>query len=449
MSEIKRGRFRAENRASSYQTDCLAGETNPLRTHYADFDHDVGQHEFGQTYQTQHSYLPPAHPGTQGGLSKLSRRYMLALGGCATAAIALAGIVPLMARRGPSAKTKAFLELAAQLPQTPTPISPAMLEASEAIEYLDLESQTSAPQLRMRSALDEPSLPDGFMQRPSLAPPSAPSSVPSSARQLASRTLTSAPLPANKPLGINNKANRYLAIQRSLSKPASISDRPLIQQVAYSPGSPTGPGQSFDMDAAISDMLREYKDEAAEVASRAPEPPQNRPSRPAIVTSANKLKLKNAHTGEALAIAYRSSDGRADQGAIRELKYFMRDWRTGDQGRMDQRLYDLMAYLGSDWGRGAEMVMISGYRSPKTNSMLASKSGGVAKKSYHMLGKAIDFRLSGRSLKQTYHQALRMNAGGVGYYPGSNFIHMDTGPVREWPAKYKQYAQTYRKQSLA
>ena len=98
---------------------------------------------------------------------------------------------------------------------------------------------------------------------------------------------------------------------------------------------------------------------------------------------------------------------------------------------MDPRLYDWMASLKKRLD-GGEFGIISGYRSPKTNAMLRGNSNGVAKKSFHMQGKAIDVRLPGHDLAKLRKVALSLKAGGVGYYPKSNFLHLDTGRVRHW-----------------
>ncbi|EEX66577.1 lipoprotein putative [Vibrio metoecus] len=99
---------------------------------------------------------------------------------------------------------------------------------------------------------------------------------------------------------------------------------------------------------------------------------------------------------------------------------------------MDKVLFDQLSEIQFLLGTQAEVHIVSGYRSPATNKQLRSKSKGVAKKSYHMSGQAIDFRLDGVSLKKIREAAISLQAGGVGYYPKSRFIHIDTGPVRQW-----------------
>ena len=99
---------------------------------------------------------------------------------------------------------------------------------------------------------------------------------------------------------------------------------------------------------------------------------------------------------------------------------------------MDRALFDQISQIQSLLGTQAEVQIISGYRSPATNEALRSKSSGVAKKSYHMLGKAIDFRLDGVKLSHVREAAISLKAGGVGYYAKSDFVHIDTGPARQW-----------------
>ena len=110
----------------------------------------------------------------------------------------------------------------------------------------------------------------------------------------------------------------------------------------------------------------------------------------------------------------------------------MRDFRTGDIHAIDVRLLDLLVALHQRMGSARPFDVISGYRSPATNAMLAAESNGVAKHSLHMEGKAIDIRLGDRRLTDLQVAALSLRRGGVGYYPQSNFVHVDVGPPRSW-----------------
>ena len=147
--------------------------------------------------------------------------------------------------------------------------------------------------------------------------------------------------------------------------------------------------------------------------------------------SERSLSFYNTHTGESLSTCY-WAEGDYLQDGIAEINHILRDHRTGDIHNMDQGLLDLLYLLQERVESKETFQIISGYRSPRTNAMLSSKSGGVAKRSYHMQGKAIDIRLGGCDLKQLHKAALSLKAGGVGYYPSSDFIHVDVGRVRRW-----------------
>ncbi len=144
-----------------------------------------------------------------------------------------------------------------------------------------------------------------------------------------------------------------------------------------------------------------------------------------------KLKLRNLHTGEHLRATY-WEDGKYISETMRDVAHFLRDHRTGDKHRIDAGLMDILHDLQLRTGNRKEFHIISGYRSPKTNKMLSSRSGGVARRSLHMRGRAIDIRLPGIDLSKLRKAALSMRAGGVGYYPQANFLHVDTGRFRTW-----------------
>ena len=125
---------------------------------------------------------------------------------------------------------------------------------------------------------------------------------------------------------------------------------------------------------------------------------------------------------------------------LRKINQFLRDWRRNEPTKMDPRLLDLVWEAYGSRVRATISSVVCGYRSPATNSMLRSRSRGVAKKSQHMLGKAMDFYIPGVKLKKLRDIGLRMQGGGVGYYPrsGSPFVHMDVGNVRHWPRMSRQ-----------
>ncbi len=143
------------------------------------------------------------------------------------------------------------------------------------------------------------------------------------------------------------------------------------------------------------------------------------------------LQFRNLHTGEKLKTVY-WADGDYLADSMREIEFILRDHRTGDKHVIDTKLLDMLHILQHKTDNRREFHVISGYRSPKTNSKLRNRSNGVAKRSMHMLGKAIDIRLPGTELKKLRLAALSMKSGGVGYYPKSNFIHVDTGRTRHW-----------------
>ncbi|NQZ53039.1 MAG: YcbK family protein [Piscirickettsiaceae bacterium] len=144
-----------------------------------------------------------------------------------------------------------------------------------------------------------------------------------------------------------------------------------------------------------------------------------------------KLSLLNLHTGESLHATY-WAEGQYQTSELKAINRILRDHRTGDIYHMDNNLIDMLNILHHKMNGKQPFHVISGYRSPKTNAKLSQHSNGVAKKSLHMQGKAIDIRLPGRQLSALRKSALNLHVGGVGYYPKSDFIHVDTGRVRHW-----------------
>jgi uncharacterized protein YcbK (DUF882 family) len=152
----------------------------------------------------------------------------------------------------------------------------------------------------------------------------------------------------------------------------------------------------------------------------------------AVIPSPQRsLAFYHTHTGERAEITYwRDGDYLAE--GLQAINRLLRDHRSGEQAEMDRGLLDTLYALSLRLCEPGEFQIISAYRSAKTNEMLRHKSGGVAKRSLHMQGRAIDIRLAGCKLKQLREKAVSLKAGGVGYYPKSNFIHIDTGRVRYW-----------------
>jgi uncharacterized protein YcbK (DUF882 family) len=144
------------------------------------------------------------------------------------------------------------------------------------------------------------------------------------------------------------------------------------------------------------------------------------------------LLLYNTHTGERIDIVYRRGD-QYIPGALVKLDYFLRDHRTGDVRHFDPRLYDILSDLTLSIGHpGGEIDIVCGYRTPSTNESLRAHTTGVAKNSLHIQAEAIDLRMPGIDTLALRKAALALRRGGVGYYPHSDFIHVDTGRVRQW-----------------
>ena len=144
-----------------------------------------------------------------------------------------------------------------------------------------------------------------------------------------------------------------------------------------------------------------------------------------------RISMFSGRTGERVDTVY-WIEGEYIGEAVREVNAFMRDWRTGQAVNIDTRTIDIMAAAHNLMEVNEPYMMLSGYRSPQTNAMLRQKSRSVAKNSLHMRGQAADLRLTGRTTSQMARAAQSIGAGGVGRYRGSNFVHMDSGPVRTW-----------------
>ena len=152
---------------------------------------------------------------------------------------------------------------------------------------------------------------------------------------------------------------------------------------------------------------------------------------PGSVTRGRSLSLYHTHTGEKLTIDYHDGTDYVTE-AMSEINHYLRDFRTEETYPIDVALLDILHDLKSVTGHRGTFEVISGYRSPKTNAGLRNKSSGVAKRSLHMQGKAIDIRLTGFDTRNLQKAALKLARGGVGYYGKSDFIHVDTGRVRRW-----------------
>jgi uncharacterized protein YcbK (DUF882 family) len=157
------------------------------------------------------------------------------------------------------------------------------------------------------------------------------------------------------------------------------------------------------------------------------------PSRAFVVADSRDLSFYHTHTCKRLSVVY-WQDGDYVESALEDVNGFLSDFRTGDVVDIDPELLDIIYDVRESLGSDGTYQVISAYRSPKTNEMLRgrSASSGVAKKSQHLLGKAIDIRLEGTKTAELRDAAIRLQRGGVGYYEASDFVHMDTGRVRRW-----------------
>jgi uncharacterized protein YcbK (DUF882 family) len=154
-------------------------------------------------------------------------------------------------------------------------------------------------------------------------------------------------------------------------------------------------------------------------------------SLPAVSFAPRSVALYNTHTGEFLRTVY-WADGHYIREAVRDINWILRDHWSGELRPMSAGVLDLLGMLHRRLDMHHHFLVVCGYRSPTTNARLARFDRGVAKHSYHIKGMAIDLRCEHRDLPQVREAALSLRAGGVGYYPRSNFVHVDVGPVRYW-----------------
>jgi uncharacterized protein YcbK (DUF882 family) len=143
------------------------------------------------------------------------------------------------------------------------------------------------------------------------------------------------------------------------------------------------------------------------------------------------LSFVHTHTGESLSAVY-FQDGRYQASSLEQINHLLRDFRTDDVHPIDPSVLDILFDLQTRVNRSDPYEVISGYRSPRTNAALRARSNGVAEHSLHMEGRAIDVRLPGFSTRKMHEIARQMGRGGVGFYPQSDFVHLDNGAVRFW-----------------
>ena len=151
----------------------------------------------------------------------------------------------------------------------------------------------------------------------------------------------------------------------------------------------------------------------------------------ASVSETRALSFRHLHTNEKLSIGY-FADNQYLHESLSKINYLLRDFRSGEKYPIDPSLLDMLFSIQQATGSKGRYEIISGYRSPATNNMLRSKSNGVAKRSLHMQGKAIDIRLTDVSTDAVRRAAIALKEGGVGYYRKSNFVHLDTCRYRTW-----------------
>jgi uncharacterized protein YcbK (DUF882 family) len=152
---------------------------------------------------------------------------------------------------------------------------------------------------------------------------------------------------------------------------------------------------------------------------------------PSADKSTRHLAFYHTHTGKHLEITY-ARNGVYDAKALQQVNQYLRDFRTNEVHPIDTELLDMLWNIQQELGCESTYEVISGYRSPQTNQNLRHRSNGVARLSLHMKGQALDVRLTGQKTSLLRDSAIALQSGGVGYYPKSNFIHLDTGRVRNW-----------------
>ncbi len=153
--------------------------------------------------------------------------------------------------------------------------------------------------------------------------------------------------------------------------------------------------------------------------------------RPIASLNKRSLSFYHTHTNETLCVTYHA-EGQLVPESLQRINTLLRDFRTDEVHEVDPRLLDFLYLVSISTDHDGVYEVISGYRSPKTNAMLRHKSKSVAKRSLHMQGRAIDVRLRGVDTSAVRKAAIALKKGGVGYYPRSNFVHLDTGRFRTW-----------------
>ncbi len=163
-----------------------------------------------------------------------------------------------------------------------------------------------------------------------------------------------------------------------------------------------------------------------------PPVPEVKPVAPDFLSlETRELAFENRRTGERLIAAY-FDGGRYVDDALDAIAHLMRDFRNDQVHAVDTNLLDILTVVHGRLASSSPIEIVSGYRSPETNAALAAQSDGVAKNSYHLYGQAVDVRMADRKSSEIYRVTLNVAAGGTSLYGGSNFVHIDSGPVRTW-----------------
>ena len=161
--------------------------------------------------------------------------------------------------------------------------------------------------------------------------------------------------------------------------------------------------------------------------------PGTRPEAPAQLSyDVRELSFEAEHTGESLMKVPYFENGQYVSDALEAVKHIMRDHRNDKEHEIDPILLDILTVVRTRLGTNSPVRIVSAYRSPQTNEMLAAQGAGVAKNSYHLHGQAVDIRMDDRTTRQIHQVALNLAAGGVAIYGSSDFVHVDSGPFRTW-----------------
>jgi uncharacterized protein YcbK (DUF882 family) len=237
--------------------------------------------------------------------------------------------------------------------------------------------------------------------------------------------------PVTKPVAVSGNVKGTATRQVAAPKQATGKQGQQVatRQVARGPVARASGGRAVSSRAPS--MIRSTRFGAVPVMPSLYAPPQEKLPPPPDDGSPRTLSFYAVNSQESITVTFRR-DGRYVQSELDRVNAFLRDSRNGDLVQMDPQLFDVLWHVQRNLGADGPYQVLSAYRSPETNAWLASASRGVASDSMHMRGQAIDVKLPGYSPYQVREAARSLGLGGVGYYPRSGFVHLDTGPVRYW-----------------